>query len=337
MADYDCFNGDADGLCALHQLRMAAPRRARLVTGVKRDVALLERVEARAGDRITALDISMAENHAALESALAAGAEVFWADHHFPGEIPDHPGLAAHINTLPDTCSSLIVDRLLGGRYRAWAIVAAFGDNLEAVGVRLATAKGWDVEKIVRASRLGQALNYNAYGESVADLMIPPDELYERMRHYPDPLAFQAEESVVGELMRGMVADLAHAERLEPVVDHPWGALYVMPDQPWSRRVNGVFANRRAHCHPERAHAVLVPRCEGDGYTVSVRAPLRRPSGADRLCRRFPTGGGRLAAAGINCLPDGEAAEFIRAFAETFANEPTSKTERPADARREEA
>jgi len=36
MAYYDVFNGDADGICALHQLRLAEPREATLVTGVKR-------------------------------------------------------------------------------------------------------------------------------------------------------------------------------------------------------------------------------------------------------------------------------------------------------------
>ena len=39
----DVFNGDADGLCALHQLRLAEPLAdAQLVTGVKRDIALLD-------------------------------------------------------------------------------------------------------------------------------------------------------------------------------------------------------------------------------------------------------------------------------------------------------
>ena len=45
----DVFNGDADGICALHQLRLAAPADSELVTGVKRDIALLERVAARLG------------------------------------------------------------------------------------------------------------------------------------------------------------------------------------------------------------------------------------------------------------------------------------------------
>ena len=38
MADFDVFNGDADGLCALHQLRLAAPREATLVTGVNASI-----------------------------------------------------------------------------------------------------------------------------------------------------------------------------------------------------------------------------------------------------------------------------------------------------------
>ena len=37
----------------------------------------------------------------------------------------------AHIDTDPAMCTSLIVDRHLGGKFRHWAIVAAFGDNLE--------------------------------------------------------------------------------------------------------------------------------------------------------------------------------------------------------------
>ena len=49
----DVFNGDADGLCALHQLRLAEPADSELVTGPKRDISLLKRVKAGAGDRIT--------------------------------------------------------------------------------------------------------------------------------------------------------------------------------------------------------------------------------------------------------------------------------------------
>ena len=63
MTDYDAFNGDADGICALIQLRLDEPRPdARLVTGVKRDIQLLNKVEVQPGDRVTALDISFDKN-----------------------------------------------------------------------------------------------------------------------------------------------------------------------------------------------------------------------------------------------------------------------------------
>ena len=47
MTRYDVFNGDADGICALHQLRLDEPRDAELVTGVKRDIGLVARINAQ--------------------------------------------------------------------------------------------------------------------------------------------------------------------------------------------------------------------------------------------------------------------------------------------------
>ena len=75
MTDFDVFNGDADGLCALTQLRNAEPREAQLVTGVKRDINLLERVHAAPDSKITVLDVSLDKNRAGLERALALSKE----------------------------------------------------------------------------------------------------------------------------------------------------------------------------------------------------------------------------------------------------------------------
>ena len=66
MSHHDVFNGDADGICALHQLRLAAPRESRLVTGAKRDIELLARVVAQPGDSVTVLDVSLDRNRAGL-------------------------------------------------------------------------------------------------------------------------------------------------------------------------------------------------------------------------------------------------------------------------------
>ena len=102
MADYDIFNGDADGICALLQLRLAEPRDAKLITGVKRDIDLVKQITTDPADRVTVLDISMDKNHDALVSTLETGAEVIYFDHHFPGEIPEAENLDAYIDT--DAC-----------------------------------------------------------------------------------------------------------------------------------------------------------------------------------------------------------------------------------------
>ncbi|MCB1829773.1 MAG: acetyltransferase, partial [Gammaproteobacteria bacterium] len=93
MADIDVFNGDADGICALQQLRLAQPCQSTLVTGVKRDISLLQQVEGGAGDHITVLDISLDKNREALVRLLAQGARLSYYDHHYAGEIPIHSRL----------------------------------------------------------------------------------------------------------------------------------------------------------------------------------------------------------------------------------------------------
>src|SRR5258708_4614010 len=58
MRHFDVFNGDADGICSLHQLRLAEPVDATIVTGLKRDIALLQAVPARRGHALTVPDNS---------------------------------------------------------------------------------------------------------------------------------------------------------------------------------------------------------------------------------------------------------------------------------------
>ncbi|MFA0231677.1 DHH family phosphoesterase, partial [Vibrio sp. 10N.261.45.A7] len=59
---YDVFNGDADGIIALLQLRFAEPKESTLITGVKRDIQLLKQVDIDQAESVTALDISMEKN-----------------------------------------------------------------------------------------------------------------------------------------------------------------------------------------------------------------------------------------------------------------------------------
>jgi hypothetical protein len=316
MQFYDIFNGDADGLCALQQLRLEEPRESVLVTGVKRDVRLLERVTARPGDELTVLDISLRANAAALVRLLGQGARCRYFDHHAPGDIPQHPNFKAYIDTAPDICTSLIVDRYLGGRHRMWAVVAAFGDNLAEAARRSAAALELDEAETDRLRELGECINYNAYGESLEDLHYDPADLFQTLHGYRDPREFVDSEPVLEVLRNALADDLSRVEALAPEFERQACALYVLPDAAWSRRIHGLYANRLARKRPERAHALLVKTREG--YAVSVRAPVARPHGADTLCMKFETGGGRKAAAGINLLPESEYARFVEEFEKAF-------------------
>jgi len=80
LTQFDVFNGDADGICALLQLRLASPQDSQLITGVKRDINLLQQVSANTGDRVTVLDVSLDKNRVGLERVLTEGAEVFYVD-----------------------------------------------------------------------------------------------------------------------------------------------------------------------------------------------------------------------------------------------------------------
>lgn len=312
---YDVFNGDADGICALHQLRLEAPVDSVLVTGVKRDVALLRQTPAQAGDTVTALDISAAANHDALIDLLNRGVQVDYFDHHHAGDLPVHPALSALIDTSPTVCTGVLVDRHLHGRHRRWAIVAAYGDNLRMTAGTLGRTLGLDGEDLEPLRLLGEALNYNAYGDSESDLLIHPAALYRTLRPYADPRDFLSE-PVVAQLDAARREDLARARQTEPALATSHAAAFVLPDAAWSRRVRGILGNELANAEPAVAHAVLTPDA-ARGYTISVRAPLLRRYGADALCQRFG-GDGRAAAAGVNRLPRERLDEFLHAFASAF-------------------
>ncbi len=313
MRFYDIFNGDADGICALHQLRLAEPREAELVTGVKRDIELLAHVQPRPGDEITVLDVSLETNRGHLIRMLENGVRCRYFDHHFAGAVPSHPLLDAHIDTSASVCTSLIVDRYLRGKHRAWAVVAAFGDNLPESALAAATELRIAAQDLGVLRELGECLNYNAYAESAEDLHFHPAELYRRVCSYADPLVFAARAPEFDVLRRAYAHDLEQARALSVLKrGEGWIAVF-MPDEPWCRRISGVFANELTRAHPQRAIAVLVAR-EG-GYRVSLRAPR----GIQNLARQFESGGGRECAAGIQMLPRQNVERLLELLEQTYA------------------
>ncbi|MGO9443221.1 MAG: acetyltransferase [Thiobacillaceae bacterium] len=317
---YDVFNGDADGLCALHQMRLAYPGDSTLITGPKREIALLNRVRARPGDEVLVLDVALSKNRVALDRLLEQGITVRYFDHHQPGEIPVHPALSTHINTSADVCTSLLVSDYLSGRYAIWAVTAAFGDNLPGPASQAAMPLDLDDAQLGQLKELGEYLNYNGYGETLDDLHFDPAVLYRIVSRHADPFEFIRTESAFAILRDGYARDMALAKERVPEVDRPSGRIFVLPDEKWARRISGVYGNLLATQSPTQAHAVLTRKPEG-GYVVSVRAPMRNKAHADEICSQFETGGGRKGAAGINHLPEADVDRFVRIFYENYSNE----------------
>ena len=314
----DVFNGDADGLCALMQWRLEHPAVTELISGVKRDNALLRRVASGTGAELLVLDINFENNRADVARLLADGATIRYFDHHAPGERIEHPALSLTIDESPQLCTSLLVHQVLGGRQPAWAVAGAFGDNLPGPAERLAAAHGFNAGQTFVLRKLGELLNYNGYGSKLGDLHFDPVELFRALHEYGDPFAFVADAGAYARLEAGHAADMAAAAAMQAVVQNERCRIYMLPAEAWSRRVIGVWANALSQEDLQRAHLILCPDGHG-AYTASVRAPQARPFGAATFCRQFPGGGGREAAGGITGLSEAGVEPVMERFLAGFA------------------
>lgn len=312
MKYYDVFNGDADGICSLHQLRMTQPRVSALVTGVKRDIKLLKKISAQSQDKITVLDISFQKNVEDIDRLLKTGCSIEYFDHHYAGEITSNSNLTTHIYTEPNICTSLIVNNFIKSKYIGWALVGTFGDNLNKTAIALAKQIKITAKELKSLENLGNYINYNSYGESIDDLHIHPVKLYKSLSEYTNPLEFINSEEVFELLESGFNDDNKNLLNIIPDHSDNKSEIYFLPNELWAHRIIGLFSNNLAQKNRKKAHAILIEMDEG--FKVSVRAPLEKPIGADELCLRFDSGGGRKAAAGINNLVRKDLEEFIGNF-----------------------
>lgn len=316
---YDVFNGDADGILALVQLRLAEPKESILITGVKRDIQLLQQVDIKRAQSVTVLDISLEKNVTALKGLLDEKVSTFYVDHHRSGELPQSPYLSSIINTDANTCTSLLVNNYLNGAYVNWAIAAAFGDNMTQSAIQLANSVGLSNEEQEQLKSLGIYVNYNGYGRDIEDLHFHPADLFQALVKYKDPLDLINEEgSLFHQLETAYHQDMKNALSAKVVTDSTVCKVVELDDATWARRVSGVFGNDLANNAPDKAHAVLTLNQDAT-YTVSVRAPLNNKQGADEVCIQFATGGGRSAAAGINQLPQSLLNTFIEALSSYYS------------------
>jgi hypothetical protein len=317
LMHYDVFNGDADGICALIQLRLSNPKNSKLITSIKRDISLLKKISPVEGDSVTVLDISMKKNYQEVVSFLELGVGVFYADHHQSGNLLIHENFRSHINESSNICTSLIINKYLSGKYQEWAVVGAYGDGMDKAARIIADKAGLSKNNRAQLKLLGECINYNSYGENEADLLYHPSLLYKILKRSCNPFNFIInEQSLYKNILDNYRSDLSKAKSTMPIMENDMISIIILPNELWSRRVIGVYSNLLMHCDKNRAHALMI-LINNESYLVGVRAPYNNKVGADILCSMFG-GGGRKGAAGINNLPKQDKNNFIKEFKKKF-------------------
>ena len=317
MANYDVFNGDTDGIFAWHQLRLSHPRDAILVTGVKRDVGLVSRVDADEGDMVTIMDVSHAKNRKDVRRLLDSGAIVEYFDHHNAGEMIDHPNMTYHINTEPNVSTGLIVNSYVGGKNRLWSIATAFGDNHIHLAMNMAKSENLSDDQITVLKQIGLVVNYNSYGQTVEDLFYSPEEIAEAVKACgSDIFRFTEQSDIFPTLLENFSADMSSAVCQEPYSIGEKTVIYTLPNEAWTHRIMGSFSNHLVSNNKDLACAIAVLNSDGT-YRISVRSSINNPHGAGDLCKKFG-GGGREKAGGVNNLDESELDNFKKEFDRTF-------------------
>ena len=315
----DVFNGDADGILALHQFRLANPDNTELITGVKRDVKLIKQLREKSDVQIKVFDISLESNEDQVQHLLNKNCQFLWFDHHRRGSLKDNTQLETHIDLSPTCCTSILVDQYLDGAHHLWAIAAAFGDNLRAIAEKLCEAANLSDAEITILREIGETLNYNGYGEAREDLNIWPADLYLDLKNFSNPFDYAKKSSFFSKIKLQKIEDERVLGKSEKLYESKVGNVTLLPEGPSSKRMSGIFSNDLVHSEPELAHAILTHLDNHTGYRISIRAPLKKLEHADTLAKRFPTGGGRAGAAGINELSKDQLVEFYDAFEEAFS------------------
>ena len=317
MPNYDVFNGDTDGIFAWHQLRLSHPREAVLVTGVKRDVGLVSRVDAGEGDLVTIMDVSHAKNRKDVRRLLDSGAIVEYFDHHNAGDMIDHPNMTYHINTEPNVSTGLIVNSYVGGKNRLWSIATAFGDNHMDLAMNMAKSENLSDDQITVLKQIGLVVNYNSYGQTVEDLFYSPEEIAEAVKACgSDIFRFTEQSDIFPTLLENFSADMSAAVCQEPYSIGDNTVIYTLPNEAWTHRIMGSFSNHLVSTNKDLACAIAVLNSDGT-YRISVRSSLNNPYGAGNLCKKFG-GGGREKAGGTNNLEASELDNFKKEFDRTF-------------------
>ena len=243
--------------------------------------------------------------------------KVFYADHHQSGDFLTHKNFRSYINKSSDICTSLIINQYLTSKYQEWAIVGAYGDGMDESARIVANNSGLSRGDREQLKLLGECINYNSYGTNESDLLYHPTVLYDKLKSSLNPIDFIRNESdVYNNLLDNYHVDMYKAKAILPEAKSDNFSIIILPDEPWSRRIIGVYANFLMYSDKNCAHVLMIPN-KDNGYLVGVRAPYNNKIGVDTLCSMFG-GGGRKGAAGINNLPKQKRNNFIKEFKKKF-------------------
>ncbi|AJI74781.1 putative acetyltransferase [Francisella philomiragia subsp. philomiragia ATCC 25015] len=273
----DIFNGDADGILSLIQLRKAVPvasDKHRLITGVKRDISLCKNISNQDANNavVTVLDISYEKNYQDIERLLEYVSQIAYFDHHQADKLISNPKLKANINTSADICTALIVSSRLDKKYHLWAIAAAYGDNLHHIADNEADLFKLNSEQKVQLKELGMLINYNGYGSTIDDLYYHPADLYHELMRYETPFDVIADtKSCFYKLREGYENDSKNLDSLD-IQDFESLKLIKLHNQPWARRVSGTLGNNLANKYHDKAIIIATVK-ENGNYLISLRAP----------------------------------------------------------------
>ncbi|MEE4244737.1 MAG: DHH family phosphoesterase [Kangiellaceae bacterium] len=314
MTTIDVFNGDADGIFSLIQLRKAFPvSQSHLITSVKRDISLLKQVDlelAKDAD-INVLDISYDKNCNEVESLLDKGNNIFYCDHHKADKLISHTNLTSIIDTSAFVCTGLLISNYIDRQHHLWAIAALFGDGLDKVAYEEVKAFNLPESDVEAIKKLGVLVNYNGYGSRIEELHFHPAELYRELMRYSDPLEVIADKSSpFYRLETAFDSDMKNAQEYQAFHQSELVTAVRLPNETWSKRISGTLGNKLSKQHPDKAILILSDNPDKT-ITVSLRAPKSKPYGASDICSQYPSGGGRASAAGVNELLDSEIQSII--------------------------
>lgn len=297
----DVFNGDADGITSVLQFKKHTNSDSKLITGVKRDIDLLRKIDINKTKELRVFDISLEKNLTYIKSIIKNKINTIYFDHHKPGNIPKSKYFEYYINTRPTICTSLLVSKYFADQYLEWAIVGAYGDNLIEVADKEFARVGKTMQQRKQLHQLGKLINYNGYGLNIDDLHFDPADLVKALMAYSSPYELVKDSNSPFHILKDSYSeDLFKAEQSKTIYQSNKLKVIVMHGDAWANRISGEYGNILANKHPNRAHIILTEL--QDEYRVSIRSPKREPFGAFKLAQKFPSGGGREGAAGINFL-----------------------------------